>query len=268
MPTDLITIVIMLAPAILAVANWLISLIVVRNEPHVMIRDLKRLVPASKPFVKTQWPFLVFSIVACGLSAISHTLEHLVPAAVPVTAILNALASFIIPVLGIFYVTYLASDKYPGLLSTVGVATLIKYFIVSSLRSYFSLLGIFALIIPGVNFYVRTCLFLPVYMCEGQRVTHALDRSWKLTKGKYWRISRYLGFPVMVQLLLSAIPTAAIMFSSLHAKDGTVSSLMQTVYAAAPSVCLGLSVIVDLIIIGLSFRLYEELSAIDTESAK
>jgi hypothetical protein len=257
MKSDVVAAMLVLTPASLALVNWLVSMIVVRNEPHMMVKDLRNLIPDSMPFVRTQWLFIVFSMSACGLSAISATLEGALPGTMPVSLILNGLAGFIIPVLGLFYVTYLASKKIPGLLATVGIWSLVKYSIASSLRTYISLVALLLFILPGMLFYIRTVLLLPIYICEGQRVGHSIKKSWTLTDGKYWRISRYLGIPLLLQLSLFFIPRVITTSTGIYGKGADGFSAL---LSGLPSLCMGLSVIVNLVVIGLSFKLYEKLN--------
>ena len=55
------------------------------------------------------------------------------------------------------------------------------------LGGFISVLGLVLLIVPGVYLYVCFAVAMPVLLTEGLKGRHALGRSRRLVKGRFWR---------------------------------------------------------------------------------
>jgi hypothetical protein len=244
-------------PAVLALTNWLISLVVVRNEPHLMVKDFKSLAPATLPFVKAQWIFLLISIGSTFLGNFVLENQLIFHTTVPVPVMTTLTSSVIIQALSIFYVSYLAAEKSPNLIATVGLWTLVKFEVADFFRIMITTWGVMLFAVPGLILCARLALFLPIYVCEGQRVRHALKKSWSLTEGKYWRVSRYLGLPMFLGAILGFAPTLFV--ESVKSSGQFRPWEIPWYISSLPNICAGISTVLNLAIVGLSYKLYRRL---------
>lgn len=87
---------------------------------------------------------------------------------------------------------------------------------ITILTSIVTLIGFILLIIPGIIAFVRLALAPPVVVVEDVRGTKAIGRSWRLTKGHFWRLLGLLilsGLIAGVGALIITIPTEIIALS-------------------------------------------------------
>lgn len=78
-------------------------------------------------------------------------------------------------------------------------------------------LGLLLLVVPGVFLAIRLIAVVPAVVVEGHRTTAALDRSWRLTEGSWWRA---LG-TVLVVNLVGLIATAPIVVAAASAAESS-----------------------------------------------
>lgn len=234
-------------PLILAIGNWLLSLSLASKEPNYFTADLKQLWPDSLPFLKAQWPFLLLCMLAASSSLLTAQVS-MMPSLIVSTGIA--------PIVKIFYICYLAAPKYPGRLATIGAWSVITYIICHSIISTIGTLALFLFAVPGLILLARTCLFLPIFALEGYHPLAAVAQSWRLTSGKYWLVSRYLGIPMILFASLIFIPLVltTVMEFSLH-----WNSSSQVIRAFSGSAELLLSITLG----GLAYKLYDRLKSTD-----
>ncbi len=243
-----------LLPVALALANWLLSLFFAPKGSN-STADLKQLWPDSRPFLKTQWPFLAVCMLGSNLSqAYLISGERIIPAFSFSLVIASLVSSGILPILKLFYVSYLAAPKYPGRVATIGIWSVLLYVMGDWFISTLGTLGLVFLVAPGLVILIRTCLFLPIYALEGHHPIAAFEKSWSLTAGHYWLISRYLGLPTILFGILNLSPQVA---TVIAASGHYPMQYSLPIVAAAGAATLALS----LVIAGLTYKLYERLSA-------
>jgi hypothetical protein len=73
---------------------------------------------------------------------------------------------------------------------------------VSLLSALVIVLGLVALVIPGIIFFIRYQFSTSIVVVEGQRGTKAMGRSWRLAKGYFWKI---LGLTILAGILTSIV---------------------------------------------------------------
>lgn len=246
-----------LLPVALALANWVLSLFFAPKSSDLMT-DLRQLWPDSRPFLKTQWPFLAVCMLGSNLSQ-TYLISggSLKPEFSFGLVIASVISSGILPVLKLFYISYLAAPKYPGRVATIGIWSVILYVMGDWFISTLGTLGLAFLVAPGLVILIRTCLFLPIYALEGHRPLAALEKSWALTAGHYWQISRYLGLPTILFGILILSPQVA---TVIAATGHYPTQYSFPIVAAAGAATLALS----LVIAGLTYKLYERLSTEST----
>jgi len=207
--------------------------------------DLRELATESLHFLKTQWFFLAVCTGGSAVSACQHSGSFEIP---PTYVIVSSFFFAIVPILKLFYVSYLAIPRNPALVASIGVMTMVFYMIGEYIQNMLILLGFVLLIFPGLYVMARTSLFLPIYAVEGHRPLQALERSWAITNGKFWQVCLYLGPVVFVVLMAHWLPFAA--------------SFMQPNIAARPFVAVfsavcGMSfILLDIMLAGLMYKLY------------
>ena len=84
---------------------------------------------------------------------------------------------------------------------------------VTVLTSILTIIGVILLIIPGIIAFVRLSLAPPVLVVEDVRGTKAVGRSWRLTKGHFWRLLALLILSALIAgvgALIITIPTEVI----------------------------------------------------------
>lgn len=243
-------------PMLVALANWVLSLISTRSKSNYFLDDLKQLWPDSLPFLKAQWLILTSTLAIATwiqlqqLPELSEKTEFGLP-----ILLLFFGSSGIAWILNLFYVTYLAAPKYPGRVATIGAWALALYIVADISILTFGAIGIIFFVIPGLIVFVRSCLFLPIYAIQGYKPLYAIKQSWALTKGKYWLISRYMGLPALLMLAIAAFPE--LLNSSMGLDNAAASTNFEALkisFAAAIQV-------LSLVIAGLLYKLYERLSA-------
>ncbi len=240
---------------VLALGSWAVAYkFAGKNAPSV-IHDLRELFTESLPFLKTQWLFLAICTVGSGVSAcqLSQTFD-LAPAYYMVSAVTQG----IVPVLKLFYVAYLAAPRNAALIATIGIKTMIFYLIGEYIQTTAIALGIALLVFPGLYIMARTSLFLPIYAVEGHRPLHALERSWAITKGKYWPVCLYLGPTFVIVLLGHCLPSMGIMLQHHTAARPLI--------AAVSAVSGMTSTLLDIMLAGLMYKLYLRFSEPAAES--
>lgn len=246
-------------PTVLTAGNWLLSLFFARKERNYLLTDLKQLMPASMPFLSTQWPFLIFCFAGfgfaqffrhgegAGISSSSNSLGLL-----PAMGALMAIG--LMPILKLFYVTYMGSKHGPGLVSTIGIWSVMVYIFAETLRVSLGYAGLFLFIIPGLLIATRTSLFLPVYALEGHKPWAAIKRSWSLTDGHYWLVSRYLGLPAVFLALVSLATSGSSHFKMTGYPTIGWMSAIGTFTIASTMMLMGM------IYSGLTYQLYSRLT--------
>ena len=246
---------ILFVPLAIALANWVLSLICTRSKSNYFLDDLKQLWPDSLPFLKAQWPILTVVLAVATWAQLQPVQDLGEKAELGPSMLLLHFGSAVISwILNLFYVNYLAAPKYPGRVATIGAWALMIYVISDTAVLTFGALGTIFFVIPGLIFFVRSCLFLPIYAIQGYKPLSAIKRSWALTKGKYWLVSRYMGLPVLILVAFYVYPDLANNSNDLDSQ--TVATTFQPLTIAITTAAQVLS----LVIAGLLYKLYERLS--------
>lgn len=127
---------------------------------------------------------------------------------VVVTLVLLAIQFLIVQPFLVAAIARAAADVYLGEPVTIGgtyryaLSRLLSILWVTILGLLLTLLGFVLLIIPGIIALVRLAFATAALVVEGQRGTKAIGRSWRLTKGHFWR--------TLGTLLLAGIITAVV----------------------------------------------------------
>ncbi len=232
---------------ILALGSWgLAYKFAGKNAPSV-IHDLRELFTESLPFLKTQWLFLAICTVGSGVSACQNSQSiELAPA----YYLISSVSLGIVPILKLFYVAYLASPRNAALVATIGIKTMIFYLIGEYIQNMAIGLGLMLLVFPGLYIMARTSLFLPIYAVEGHRPLQALERSWAITKGKYWQVCLYLGPAFVIALMGHWMPYMGIMLQ--HSQLSAARPLLVVVSAVSGMT----STLLSIMLAGLMYKLY------------
>ncbi len=243
-----------LIPVCLATANWVLSLFLAPKTNSFLLADVKQLWSDSRPFIKTQWPFVAVCMVGSNMSQAHLFADHgLIPSFSFGLVAAAFISAGILPILKLFYVSYLAAPKYPGRVATIGLWTVLLYVLGEWLISALGGLGMVFFVIPGLLVMVRACLFLPAYALEGHHPFTAFEKSWALTSGNYWLASRYLGLPTILFLLLTAGPQLT----------ATVRALGQYPFQYFWPAMIAFNfadLAMSLILAGLAYKLYDRLT--------
>ena len=252
---EIIDIVVLGVPVVLAFSNWALSLFFARKTKNYFAVDLKQLWSDSLPFLKAQWPIVTVTLAAATWSQLQPTVEL---TGKPEHALQEFLSIFgssgILWILNLFYVSYLAAPKYPGRVATIGAWSLVMYIIADMAIVTFGALGTILFMAPGLIVIARSCLFLPIYAIHGHKPLSAIRQSWALTKGNYWLVSRYLGLPALALAASYGYPDLVTNFMPAGAKDAVKNCLPLDVAITAAAQLL------SLVIGGLLYKLYERLS--------
>ncbi len=228
-----------------AVLNWVAALIWGPKNVISTTTVLKQLFGESQQFLRVQWPFVLFCIIGMGVFQ-CQTAAKLELAYLFSPAIALPLASWLTLELSkMFYISNLASSKHSGLAFSITLARFFAYSLADGLRCYAILLCML-LVQPGLALIVRTCLFLPVFIIEKQTPLKAIQRSWSLTKDKYWFVSLYLG-PI------------AILYNLLSVVDSYLGLQTSANHVALAFMCVP-TVIIELVVAGMIFKLYTHLA--------
>jgi hypothetical protein len=119
-------------------------------------------------------------------------------------------------------ITRAAADAYLGERVSIGrtyqyaLRKLPAILLITILTTIVTLIGFLLLIIPGIIAFVRLALAPPVVVIEDVRGTKAIGRSWRLTKGHFWRLLGLLilsGLIAAVGALIITVPTELIALS-------------------------------------------------------
>jgi hypothetical protein len=119
-------------------------------------------------------------------------------------------------------ITRAAADAYLGERVSIGrtyqyaLRKLPAILLITILTTIVTLIGFILLIIPGIIAFVRLALAPPVVVVEDVRGTKAIGRSWRLTKGSFWRLLGLLilsGLIAAVGALIITVPTELIALS-------------------------------------------------------
>jgi hypothetical protein len=116
-------------------------------------------------------------------------------------------------------ITRAAADAYLG--ERVGIGRTYRFALsrlpgilwITIISSITILIGFILLIIPGVIALVRLSLAPPVLVVEDVRGTKAIGRSWRLTKGHFWRLLALLLLSTLIAsvgALIITIPTEVV----------------------------------------------------------
>jgi len=241
-------------PLVIALANWVLSLISTRSKSDYFLDDLKQLWPDSLPFLKAQWPILTVVLAVATWFQLQPVQDLSDKTELGPSMLLLPFGSAVISwILNLFYVNYLAAPKYPGRVATIGVWALTIYVISDIAVLAFGSIGTIFFVIPGLMFFVRSCLFLPIYAIQGYKPLSAIKRSWALTKGNYWLVSRYMGLPVLLLVALYVYPDLANNSNDLESQAATTTCQPLTIAITAAAQVL------SLVIAGLLYKLYERL---------
>lgn len=242
-----------LIPVGLATANWVLSLFLAPKTNNYLPADVKQLWSDSRPFIKTQWPFVAICMVGSNMSQAHLFADHgLIPSFSFGLVAAAFISAGILPIIKLFYVSYLAAPKYPGRVATIGLWTVLLYVLGEWLISALGGLGMIFFVIPGLLVMVRASLFLPAFALEGHHPFAAFEKSWALTSGKYWLVSRYLGLPAILFLLLSASPQLTATVKAIgHYHFQYFGPAMITINVA--------TLAMSLILAGLTYKLYDRL---------
>lgn len=243
-------------PMLVALANWVLSLISTGSKQNYFLDDLKQLWPDSLPFLKAQWPILTVALAVATWSQLQPLQDMCDKAEHGSPLLLLPFGSAVISwILNLFYVTYLAAPKYPGRVAAIGALALTIYVIADIAILAFGAIGIIFLVIPGLIVFVRSCLFLPIYATQGYKPLSAIRQSWALTKDKYWLVTRYMGLPVLLMLAIEVFPE--ILNSSLGLDNAAASSNFEALNISSVAA----NQVLNLVSAGLLYKLYERLSA-------
>ncbi|MFA6212757.1 MAG: hypothetical protein WC714_25200 [Candidatus Obscuribacterales bacterium] len=243
----------LIAPILLAFANWATSLIMTHGKENYTLVDLRQLWLDSLPFLKAQWLIVGVTIAATTWQQLQPTQG--LTAKLDATTLLSIFgASGILWILGLFYVSYLAMPKHPNRVSTIGFWSLTMYVIGDMAISVLGSLGILLFVVPGLIVFVRSCLFLPAYAIQGSHSLSAIKHSWALTKNKYWLVSRYMGLPALGLVASIVYPTIVEKFVTNHTLVEILNYLPLTIVLAASTQVFSLA------ICGLLYKLYDRLS--------
>lgn len=247
-------IIVQLLPVLILTVNWVLSLFLAPKTDNFFRFDVKKLWPESLPFLKTQWPFVAICMVGSSFTQVQLVSELKSKPEFSMAMLMASLVSAgILPILKLFYVAYLAAPKYPGRLASIGIWSVFVYVFSEALIESFGNFGLFLLIAPGLMLLFRTCLFLPIYAIEGNHPLAALQKSWALTSGKYWLVSRYMGLPTLLLGVLGIAPQLAVFAKACGNQSVQFYWPIFTAVGAA-------SLLVNLILGGLSYKLYDRLT--------
>lgn len=129
------------------------------------------------------------------------------------------------------------ADAYLGTEATVGstyryaVGRFHSILWVTFLAGIASLGGLLLLIVPGVIFYVRLLFGPAVVVVEGTKGTSALGRSWRLARGRFWKL---FGVLLLTYLLITAVGgTLAFGVAALSGLAGPVGWVLDAAAASA-----------------------------------
>jgi hypothetical protein len=152
--------------------------------------------------------------------------NELVIQSLVVTLVIIAVELLIIQPFLVAAITRAAADAYLG--ESVGAGRTYRYALtkllailwISILASIVTIIGFILLIIPGIIALVRLSLTAPALVVEDVRGTKALGRSWRLTKGHFWRVLGLLVLSGLIASVGAAIITIPTQFAAVALGPG------------------------------------------------
>jgi hypothetical protein len=161
------------------------------------------------------------AILGTGLAAPAVSDEVAIQFLV-VTIVFLAVQFLIVQPFLVAAVARAAADAYLG--ERVSIGRTYRYALgklpailwVTILTSILTLIGFILLIIPGIIAFVRLSVTPPVVIVEDVRGTKAVGRSWRLTKGHFWRLLGALILSALIAAigaLIITIPTEFVAFT-------------------------------------------------------
>lgn len=239
---------------ILATINWALSLVFAKIGVLDWKGDARQLWTDSKAFLRMQAIFILLIIAGNAYDIASPFINMASGSGISWWALAAKFAEGILFILELFYLSYLGSTKGVMLIGTIGIWTVFTLGIAEKVLEAVTAAGFAALLIPGLIITVRTSLFLPVFAVEGHRIIYSIQRSWSLTKSKYWITSRYLGPTALASALLTSIAGFVL---AANAQEWRSFAPITIVFAATYGV---LTVGFQLMYQGLSYKLYLHLT--------
>jgi hypothetical protein len=112
-------------------------------------------------------------------------------------------------------------------LARIGARWILSVLLVLVLYSVAVTVGTFAFILPGVWLFVRLYVATAAVAIEGRRGSHALVRSWRLTRGRFWRVAGAL--VLMVLVVLAVLLTVGAVVGVLALAAGEVAWIVDGV---------------------------------------
>jgi len=126
-------------------------------------------------------------------------------------------------VVGFTFLTGLAWVVVLGVLVTAVVLLAVNDQI--ALAVVVGLLSLLATVVLGVWFSTRTMLVAPALMLEGKKFWPTILRSWRLTRGSFWRLfGIYLLTSVLAGIITQIIVFPATLIAGLFLRDPTATS--------------------------------------------
>ena len=243
-----------------ACINWVLSLKFCKTRTLDWHDDSRQLWAESIPFLKTQMIFIALTIAgkSCGMASESIKQSD---TGLKLQDLIAQLAQGATYVIEFFYVSHLASTKGVALISTIGIWAVTKLLIAEKALEVLTGLGLVLLLFPGIYLAIRTCLFVPIFAAEGHKVVHSIKRSWSLTKGRYWLASRYLGAVALALAILIFIKGYVVLSTELKWQ------YLGPIVIAAATTCSAITLGLQLLFQGLSFKLYTHLLSDENQNS-
>jgi len=188
------------------------------------------LIDAAVRLYRREWKVLIgivaFIVIPTTFIQVWITQLALGPLDAPTVPSSGALSQVVVVTLVFFVIQFLivqpflvaaiaraAADVYLGEPVTIGgtyryaLSRLVAILWVTILGLLLTLLGFVLLIIPGIIALVRLAFAPAALVVEGQRGTKAIGRSWRLTKGYFWRTLGTLLLSSIISAIVAAILT-------------------------------------------------------------
>lgn len=104
------------------------------------------------------------------------------------------------------------------------------------LSTLLTILGFVAIVVPGFILYVRYQFVVASIVVEGRSGTSALGRSWRLTKGAFWRIFWTLLLAGILAGVANAILQLPGLIATANAGTSGIAWMIQAVFTALAQV--------------------------------
>jgi hypothetical protein len=98
---------------------------------------------------------------------------------------------------------YVGAPPGLGESAMVGLRLLPRLIVIGALTMLIVVLGLVALVVPGIYLAGRLQLTGPVLAAERAGVFASVSRAWNLTQGHWWRAMTVLGVAAVIQLVIS-----------------------------------------------------------------